>query len=96
MSWDLEVYDAHRPVYTQQGIRNPSHALATPLAPCGHYRWSVRPAYEVGDGIRYGAWMRRPVTGEESPIDGLSGRDAAAAPAYTQDFAELEISCKAK
>jgi hypothetical protein len=96
VAWDVEIYDEHRPVYTQRGVREASHTLATPLESCGHYRWSVRPAYDVDGQLRYGEWMRRPLAGDAPAIDGLAGRNAAEAPAYTQDFAALEIDCKAR
>ena len=93
-AWDVEVYDARRLVYAAQGVTASSHTLAKPLAPCASYRWSVRPGYRNGDALRVGDWMRAPNAGVTA--EGLAGRDAAAAPAYTQDFATLEIHCKAK
>ena len=92
-AWDVEVYDARRLVYAAQGVNGSSHTLAKPLAPCVTYRWSVRPGYRNGNALRVGDWMRAPGAGVTA--DGLAGRDAAAAPAYTQDFAALEIHCKA-
>jgi hypothetical protein len=93
-AWDVEVYDAHRLLYSQQGVAGTSHTLATPLAPCGTYRWSVRPAWRSGGASRSGDWMRAP--GAAITDGGIKGRDAAAAPAYIQDFATIEIHCKAR
>ncbi|HEX5786621.1 MAG TPA: hypothetical protein VFY03_00465 [Woeseiaceae bacterium] len=94
-AWDVEVYDRHRLVYARRDVPGASHALGEPLEACGSYRWSVRPVYDTGGARRQGGWMRKPGTGEAEPVDGLAGRNAAAAPAYVQDFATLGIHCKA-
>lgn len=93
-AFDLEIYDAHRPVYSASGITGTSHALQVPLQACGSYRWSVRPAWRDSGKLRVGSWMRRD-SGSAQPA-GLTGRDAAEVPAYTQDFPLLEVHCRAK
>lgn len=96
VAWDVDVYDGHRLVYQQRGVPAASHALVQPLEACGKYRWSVRPQYDNDGAVRFGGWMRRPAPGDAPAADGLAGRDATVAPAYTQDFAALEIHCKAR
>ena len=98
LAWDIEIYDAHRIVYRGRASA-PSHVLSDALTPCRTYRWSVRPSYGRGKDTGYGDWMRLvSAEGAESSAafkgrNGLIGREASAAPAYTQDFPELEISC---
>jgi hypothetical protein len=94
VTWDLEMYDANRPVYSAKRLQGKSHTVTVPLEACGHYRWTVRPKYVVNGVVRNGDWMRN------TPVDlhsnGNTGRSASTAHAYIQDFASLEISCKAK
>ena len=98
LAWDIEIYDAHRIVYSSRASA-PSHALSYALEPCRTYRWSVRPSYGSGTDAGYGHWMRLvSAEGAESSAafkgrNGLIGRQASVAPAYTQDFPELEIAC---
>lgn len=92
--FDIEVYDARRPVYSATRVTGSSHTLPVPLEACGTYRWSVRPAWQDGDSLQVGPWMRR--AAEHVQPAGLTGRDATRAPAYTQDFALLEVHCRAK
>ena len=95
LQYDLEVFDAHRLVYAQSGVRGTTHTLGTALTPCGDYRWSVRPIYTINGSRRYGEWMQQPSEGART-ADAMVGRDATVAPAYTQDFAVLNIHCRAK
>jgi hypothetical protein len=83
-------------VYEMKQISETQHTLVYELDPCQTYRWSVRPTYYIGDDIRIGEWMQHtPATG--TGIDkGIVGKDAAAAPAYTQNFAALEFDCRRK
>jgi hypothetical protein len=106
-AWDLEIYDAKRLIYQQTQVNGNSHRLVTPLEPCGHYFWSVRPVYRSGGATHVGHWMRKPAdakpdkkadkkaAGTAPVLDGIAGRDASVAPAYLQDFATLEIDCRA-
>jgi hypothetical protein len=102
-AWDLEIYDAKRLIYQQTQVSGNEHRLATPLEPCGHYFWSVRPVYRADGALRVGPWMRKPAeakadkkASKTAPVlDGIAGRDASVAPAYLQDFAILEIDCRA-
>jgi hypothetical protein len=93
ITWDLEIYDARRPVYSARRLQGSSHKLTAPLQACGNYRWTVRPKYVVDGITRNGDWMRN------TPVDvhsnGNVGRSASTAHAYIQDFASLAISCKA-
>ncbi len=94
LAWDIEIYDAHRIVYSGRAF-TPSHVLSYELDPCQTYRWSVRPAHGTGAATGYGDWMRllSAESAEFKGRNGLIGREASTAPAYTQDFPELEIKC---
>ena len=95
VSYDVEIYDSRRRVYANSGVPGTSHVLPFELEPCQTYRWSVRPEYRLGDEVYYGEWMRRAPDEANAAKgrNGLIGRQASVAPAYTQDFAELEIKC---
>jgi len=92
IDWEIEIYDLQRPVYSADRIADRSHTVALALEPCKTYRWSVRPAYRLDGMTRYGPWMRKP--GGEG--NGNVGRKASEAAAYIQDFATLEVSCRAR
>ncbi len=102
-AYDVEIYDAKRLVYQQRQVPAQSHALVTPLVACGQYFWSVRPVYRSDDGMRFGTWMRKPPERDDGEsddkskrtFDAIAGRDASVAPAYLQDFATLDIHCRA-
>ena len=89
--YDVEIYDLQRPVYRAKRVPEPRHTVTAPLEPCRDYRWTVRPVYNVGGEIRYGAWMRSGTEG-----NGNIGRKASEAPAYVYDFAQLEVHCGSK
>ncbi len=89
--FDVEIYDLQRPVYSAKRVAGTEHTLNVPLRACQTYRWSVRPVYNVGGEIRYGAWMRSGTEG-----NGNIGKKASEATAYLYDFAELEIKCGSK
>jgi len=95
--YDIEIFDNRQLVYYEEGVPDPRHTLAYELADCQTYRWSVRPSYHVDGAIKFGEWMRfrtEPNADSEPVIGkGIFGRQASAAPAYTQDFALLEIDC---
>lgn len=103
--YDVEIYDRDRLVFLDEGVAEPRYKVPMGLA-CGDYRWSVRPSWRVDGTVRYGRWLRLPpppVDDEEAedegegeepvPPNGLSGRAASEAPAYTQDFPSLTIAC---
>lgn len=92
ITWDVEIYDRERPVYSANGIRGTSHTLSTPLEACGNLYWSVRPTYTVDGESRVGRWMRKAVDGGAS--NGNAGRSISTAHAYLQDFASFEVNCK--
>lgn len=97
--YDVEVYDNHRLVYSQRQVPDPEHTLSYEIDACKTYRWSVRPSYRIDGVVRYGEWMRfrrEPGAGEEAATpagNGNVGRKASEAPAYIQDFAQLQIKC---
>jgi hypothetical protein len=95
--YDIEIFDNRQLVYYEESVPDPSHTLAYELADCQTYRWSVRPSYHVDGAIKFGEWMRfqtKPNTESEPAAGkGIFGRQASVAPAYTQDFALLEIDC---
>lgn len=98
--YDVEIYDLNRLVVFEEGVPEPRYTVPMDLE-CGDYRWSVRPSWRVGNTVRYGHWMRFPPPPEKNdeeeeqpaPPNGLSGRAASQAPAYTQDFPGLTIAC---
>jgi hypothetical protein len=90
--YDVEIYDLQKPVYAQQGLPDPQHAVSVALSACQTYRWTVRPVYRVGSEVRYGEWMRsNAVSG-----NGNLGTHASLVPAYQDGFATLEIKCGSK
>jgi hypothetical protein len=99
ISYDIEIFDNHRLVYDAEQVPDPEHTLGFELEACKTYRWSVRPAYHVGDEVRFGEWMRfDPDSAADSKAEnktkkGIYGSDASEAPAYIQDFAILDIEC---
>lgn len=99
--YDVEIYDRDRLVLLEEGFPETRYTVPMELD-CGDYRWSVRPSWRAGGTVRYGRWMRFPPppgdagdgeAEEEAPQNGLSGRAASQAPAYTQDFPSLTIAC---
>jgi hypothetical protein len=94
--YDIEIYDAHRLVYAQRQIPDAHFTVAGGVPDCKTYRWSVRPSYHIGDDIKYGQWMRSRSLAETTSTNGVFGREASEAPAYTQDFALLKIACGKK
>jgi hypothetical protein len=96
ISYDLEIYDDHRLVYSEKRLAETRHVVAAELQPCVAYRWSVRPVFEDGTEITLGEWMRLESDPENKlkGRNGLAGRNASIAPAYTQEFAVLDIKCR--
>jgi hypothetical protein len=91
ISYDVEIYDEHRLVYSAKHVRESRHTIAEELEACKTYRWSVRPAYHVGSDIKFGEWMR--FNSDTHTGKANVGRKASEAPAYIQDFASLNIKC---
>lgn len=91
ISFEVEIYDLHRPVYAEANIRGRQHTLAVPLPDCGEFRWTVRPVYQVDGDVYYGDWMR-----QSAPGNGNVGKAASEVPAYLQDFAVVEVKCGRK
>ncbi len=94
--YDIEIYDAHRMVYEMKQISGTRHTLVYELDPCQTYRWSVRPTYQIDADVRVGEWMHYSSKKGAVIEKGIIGRNAAAAPAYVQDFASLEFECRRK
>ena len=92
ISYDVEIYDLHRPVYSAKNIPSTQHTVTSALDACKNYRWSVRPSYQVDGVSKYGAWMRSSM----AEGNGNLGRKASVAAAFLQDFASLEVKCSAK
>jgi hypothetical protein len=92
--FDLEIYDEHRMVYEMKEIAGQQHTLVYELDPCKTYRWSVRPTYHIDNDVRVGEWMQYTAKSGAEIGKGIVGRDAVAAPAYTQNFAALELECR--
>ena len=91
--YDVEIYDNHRLVYAEKQVQDTVHTLEFEIEACKTYRWSVRPSYHIDSDIKYGEWMRFSSDTDADTVDGISGNKASEAPAYTQDFASLEIKC---
>ena len=98
VTWDIEIFDNRQLAYYEKEVPGSSHTLTYELEPCKTYRWSVRPVFKAGSDTRFGEWMRfapdSEDDGEAESRKGVFGRQASATPAYTQDFAILEIECK--
>jgi len=104
IDYDIEIYDRHQLVYFEEQIPDPRHSVAMELEPCTAYRWSVRPSYRVGSQVRYGEWMRYEVpaaseveseaAAKQPALKGVVGRQASAAPAFSQDYPALETPCR--
>jgi len=92
ITYDVEIYDMDRLVYSANGVPTTSHAVAEELDPCKTYRWSVRPSFRFTGDLKYGEWMR--ANAGEKTSNGGSGIAASVAPAYIYDFASLEIKCR--
>jgi hypothetical protein len=90
ISYDVDIYDMHRLVYSAKRVPDPRHTVEFELE-CRTYRWTVRPAYQVGNDIKFGAWMR--FKSDTSTGNGNVGNKASEAPAYIQDLASLKIKC---
>ena len=83
----------HRPVYAERQIQGSFHKLLVDIDACKTYRWSVRPSYHVDGDIKFGEWMRIDPEESNGSVNGIAGRKASDAPAYSQDFATLKIAC---
>lgn len=91
--WDLEIYDRRRPVYQAKQLTGQQFTLDVPLEACTTYRWTVRPTYHKDGRKKNGVWMRRSSPAKDN---GNVGRAISEAHAYIQDFAILDVHCKAK
>lgn len=94
VTWDLEIYDRQRPVYSAKNISGLRHAIGTELDACETYYWTVRPSFLVDGVKRNGDWMRRVAVGVSG--NGNIGRKISDAHAYIQDFAAFEVDCRAR
>jgi hypothetical protein len=89
VTYDLEIYDRHRLVYSAKKIGDTRHSVELELEDCKTYRWSVRPAYSVDGKTRFGKWMRS----DPDRANGNRGVASSEAAAYIYDFASFEIKC---
>ncbi len=92
ITWDIEIYDRQRPIYSATSVRGTNHTPDLPLESCGDLYWTVRPTYTIDGDTKVGRWMRRPMDGGAS--NGNVGRSVSTAHAYVQDFALLQVSCR--
>ncbi len=90
ISYDIDIYDMHRLVYSAKQVPDPRHTVEFELE-CKTYRWTVRPAYQVGNDIKFGAWMR--FKSDTSTGNGDVGNKASEVPAYIRDLASFKIKC---
>jgi hypothetical protein len=89
ISYELEIYDLHQLVYSAKQLPGQQHTVEVALEDCNTYRWSVRPAFRIDGGIRYGEWMRS----NPDAANGNVGKASSVASAYIYDFASLKIEC---
>jgi hypothetical protein len=89
ITYDVEIYDMRRLVYSAKKIAALQHTVELELEKCKTYRWTVRPTYDVEGEARSGEWMRS----NPDTANGNAGTAAAEAAAYIYDFASLEIKC---
>ncbi len=89
VSYDVEIYDKHQLVYSAKRVAGSQHTVELELDDCRTYWWSVRPAYTLDDGVRFGEWMRS----NPDMANGNRGQAGSEAAAYIYDFASLEIKC---
>lgn len=92
VTWDVEIYDAERPVYRARNVRGRTHTVDRPLEKCKLYRWTVRPTYDFNGVRKNGTWMRNLPDGATD--NGNVGRAASVAHAYVQDMATLDVGCR--
>lgn len=92
ITWDIEIYDRQRPIYSASRIRGTKHTPDLPLESCGDLYWTVRPSYTINGDTKVGRWMRQAADGGVS--NGNVGRSISTAHAYLQDFAQLRVSCR--
>lgn len=92
ISYDVDIYDMHRRVYSAKQVPDTSHTVGIELPCKTPLRWSVRPAYHVGSDIKFGEWMRFNTDADSG--NGNVGKNIDDAPAYLYDFASLEIKCR--
>lgn len=92
ITWDIEIYDRRRPIYSASRIAGTSHTPNVPLESCGDLYWTVRPTYKVDGKTKVGRWMRQAPDGGAS--NGNVGQSISTAHAYLQDFALLQVSCR--
>ena len=92
ITWEIEIYDRQRPIYSASRIPGTSHTPDVPLESCGDLFWTVRPTYTVNGDTKIGRWMRQAPDGGAS--NGNRGRSVSTAHAYVQDFALLHVSCR--
>ena len=94
ISYDVEIYDQRRLVYSAKQVSESRHIVAEDLEACKTYRWSLRPSYRIGSDRKFGEWMR--FNSDTYRGTANVGRKASEAPAYTQDFASLNVKCGSK
>ena len=94
ITWDLEIYDRQRPVYSATRISGMSHAITTQLEACKSYYWTVRPSFLVDGVRRNGEWMRLASVGASG--NGNIGRKISETHAYIQGYATFEVDCRAR
>jgi len=58
-TFDLEIYDEARVIYSARRIDGIRHHVAEALPPCKTLYWTVRPVYLIDNRTRAGEWMYR-------------------------------------
>ena len=87
-TYELEVFNQGRLVYSANNIPTPYHEVETALEGCTTYSWSVRPHYQIDGRTRTGEWMNY-----DTRVGRIFRSEKAETPNFWRDFPKLEIRC---
>jgi hypothetical protein len=88
-TYELEVFNEGRLVYSANNIPTPYHEVETALEGCTTYSWSVRPHYQIDGRTRTGEWMNY-----DTRVGRIFRSAKAETPDFWRDFPKLEIRCQ--
>jgi hypothetical protein len=88
-TYELEVFNEGRLVYSANNIPTPYHEVESALDGCTTYSWSVRPHYQIDGRTRTGEWMNY-----DTRVGRIFRSDSAETPEFWRDFPKLEIRCQ--
>jgi len=93
VTYELEIYDSGKLVYTEDDIRTTRYEVQEALQECRTYHWSVRPHYEIDGKTRSGEWMQFLSSSERRTIRSAASSRYSATPDFWLGFPELTIGC---